>query len=83
VALWRGVAYCRDMNTPKYFWAVLTACAMLLSMAGMLSLRWMPTQNEGVVLDTWRGALCSSNACVSVKHPVVDETRDPFAGLAR
>lgn len=71
------------MNAPRYFWAVLTVLAIAFSIAGMLSLRWVTTTDPHYVVDTWRGAICSANACASITRPVVDVTKDPFADLAR
>lgn len=57
---------------------IWTACAVALTVAGVLRLRWDWSQENGILLDTWRGAFCSleQNACVTLPETVL-ERRSP------
>ena len=54
--------YCEDVNTvPRYFWVVLSVCALALTVATALHLRYVPL-GSGAHFDTWKNTACAFQA---------------------
>jgi hypothetical protein len=56
------------MGTPRWFLVVLTICALVLTVAGTVHLRYVAL-GEAVTLDTWSARACSPRGeCWSVRR---------------
>lgn len=51
------------MQPPRWFWPVVAACLVALTIATVLRLRYL-TISDGVTLDTYRSRVCIDNGCL-------------------
>ena len=56
---------------------VWTACAIALTVAGVLRLRWERLEGDLAFIDHWRGAVCNFDGCIMVSRQL-----PPHSGAA-